>query len=80
MTPLTLRVSMSSARLPEAMRSRDRSSSQMLTPSATSFSVGVLMMLLSCGVYWAAATAAMVSRAASTTASAVMPNFWNRVL
>jgi hypothetical protein len=83
-TPLTLRVEMSSVRLPDVMRSRDRSSSQMLTPCWTSCSVGVLM-LPSPRAYFAAArssaaVAARDSRAASTTASAVMPNFWNRVL
>lgn len=42
-TPLTLRVEMSSARLPVVMRFRERSSSQMLTPAAASFSVGAVM-------------------------------------
>ena len=42
-TPVTFRVEISSARLPESMRERDRSSSQMLTPAADRSSVGVLM-------------------------------------
>ena len=42
-TPVTLREAISSARLPEEMRVRDRSSSQMLTPAAARSEVGVLM-------------------------------------
>ena len=42
-TPTTLRAAMSCLRLPELMRSRERSSSQMLTPRAESCSVLVLI-------------------------------------
>jgi hypothetical protein len=42
-TPDTSRVLMRSARLPESMRLRERSSSQMLTPAAARSCVGVLM-------------------------------------
>ena len=40
-TPETLRDEIRSARFPEAMRARERSSSQMLTPASTSCWVGV---------------------------------------
>jgi hypothetical protein len=42
-TPETLRDEIRSARLPDAMRARERSSSQMLTPAAARSCVGVLM-------------------------------------
>src|SRR5690606_33145531 len=43
-TPTTSRVETSSARLPERMRPRERSSSQMLTPRALSWAVRLIGM------------------------------------
>ena len=57
------------------MRSRDRSSSQMLTPAAERCCGGGGSWCVSFVRARQLPTAAMVSRAAATTASVVMPNF-----
>jgi hypothetical protein len=46
-TPTTLRSAMSFSSPPELMRSRERSSSQMLTPAAERSAAGVVFVIVS---------------------------------
>ena len=85
-TPTTSESLISAARLPDSMRWRDRSSSQMETPAAERSARGVLLAM---GVSFAkrgpgqaedSLARASERRPASTTCSVVNPNCWNRVL
>ncbi|SLI60611.1 Uncharacterised protein [Mycobacteroides abscessus subsp. abscessus] len=73
-TPTTPRVRTSSARLPDRMRSRDRSSSQTDTPAAANAA-----MFSFCAMSCYPFTFSSVRCAAATTASSVKPNSRNRV-
>lgn len=53
-TPTTCWVAMSSARLPDSMRVRDRSSSQMETPSSDSDLRGATALLMFCFIFFRA--------------------------
>ena len=79
-TPTTFFSAMSFCRPPDVMRSRERSSSQMLTPAAESSARGVVPVMCSDLLHAAHHADASDSLAAATTASVVMPNSRNSVL